>query len=333
MDHPPTADLDRGEEAERHGDFLTADAAYRAALDDPDPAVAADARWRLGRVAWRQGRFDEALSRFEQARDLALARQDDELRARAETGIGNVHYAHGAYSQARAAYRVALGLTTDALMRAKVTLNLGVIANIEGQLDEAQAHYQRSRIAFAGVGDRAGEAMALQNLGMLYADRRQWDEAEQAYRDCLALAEAAGNRQMIANVLCERSEVRCGRGRYEEAIAACDHALTVFAEIGDAIGRGEALRWRGHAQRELGQFENAERTLTEAIGIARHGRVALLEAEATRELAATLVAAGNRAEGVRRYERARDLFTSLGAERDVAEVRAALAALQAAPAG
>lgn len=330
MDQPPTAALGRGDEAERLGDYLTADSAYHAALNDPDQSVAAEACWRLGRVAWRQGRFDDAVARFERARGMALARHDDELRARAETGIGNVHYAHGAYSQARAAYHVALTVTTDPLMRAKVTLNLGVIANIQGQLDEAQAQYTRSRHAFAEVGDREGEAMALQNLGMLYADRRQWDEAEQAYRDCLALAEATGNRQMVANVLSERSEVRCGVGQYEEAIAACDHAIAVFAEIGDAIGRGEALRWRGHAQRELGQLDAAERTLGEAITIARHGRVVLLEAEATRELAATLVAAGRRDDGIRRYERARELFATLGAERDVAGVGAAIAALETA---
>lgn len=319
----------RGEDAEREGDFLQASAAYEAALDDPDPLVVGDANFHLGRAAWRQGRFEAAIAAFEAARGVALQHGADALRAQTENGIGAVHYARGEYGQARAAYDVALAFTADPVMRAKIQLNLGVIANIEGDLETARAMYARSRSVFREAGDTAFEALALYNLGMLHADQREWDEADEAYRLTLDVCEARGDRQMLANVLVNRSEVSSGRGRYDEAVATCDRALTIYVELGDEVGRGEALRWKGHALRLLGMPVAAERVLVEAIRSAQRTQVLLLEAEASREIGEITTARGDAVAARSWLSRALELFEKLGAAPDIAHTRDALASLEA----
>lgn len=316
--------IQSGEAAELQGDFVDAAAAYGAALDDPDRRIVADAHFRLGRVSWRQGRYDEALAEYETARAMAMEIGDAEIRARAENGVGAVHYARGAYAQARAAYGVALDITTEPSLRGKITLNLGVIANIEGDLPTAREYYQRSRAIFRQAGDGAGEVLALHNLGMHHADVGEWDEADEAYARCLELCEEQGNRQMIANVLLNRSELSIARGSPEDAIAACDHALALYDRLGDEVGRGEALRWRGHALVRMKRLPEAEHALDEAIRIARRAQVRLLEAESLRDLGESRLAAGDRVAATQALRAALALFEQLGAQREVAEIRQAL---------
>jgi tetratricopeptide (TPR) repeat protein len=316
-----------GEAAEQGGDLVLATAAYQSALDHPDHTIAADAHFHLGRVAWRQGRYDDALAAYTKARALALESDSMEVRARVENGIGAVHYARGEYAQARAAYGVALELTHERSMRAKIVMNLGVIANIEGDLEDAREHYQNSRALFREAHDLDGEALTLHNIGMLHADLEEWEEADEAYERCLELCESRGNRQMIANVLLNRSELSCARDRYGDAVAGCDLALSIYSAIGDEVGRGEAMRWKGHALRLMGQLDQAERALNDAARIAHRTQVKLLEAEAMRDLGALYRARADVAQATKSLERALELFTQLGAQREVDELGAELRAL------
>ena len=319
-----------GETAEHGGDLVLAGAAYESALNDPDPSTVADAHFHLGRVAWRQGRYDDALASYTKARALAVETGSAEVRARVENGIGAVHYARGEYAQARAAYGVALELTHEASLRAKIILNLGVIANIEGDLEAAREHYQSSRNLFREAHDLAGETLTLHNIGMLHADLEEWDEADEAYKRCLDLCEAQGNRQMIANVLLNRSELSCARERFGDAVASCDLALSIYAAIGDEVGRGEAMRWKGHALRRMGgQLEQAERALHEAARVAHRTQVKLLEAEAMRDLGALHRARNDLVSAKKSFEQALALFTSLGAQREVDELTSELDSLAA----
>ena len=313
-----------GEAAEHGGDLVLATAAYQSALDHADRAVVADANFHLGRVAWRQGRYDDALAAYTRARALAVEADATEVRARVENGIGAVHYARGEYAQARAAYGVALELTHEASLRAKIALNLGVIANIEGDLEEARDQYQRSRALFKEARDLAGEALTLHNIGMLHADLEEWDEADEAYQRCLELCEPQGNRQMIANVLLNRSELSCARERYGDAVASCDLALSIYSAIGDEVGRGEAMRWKGHALRYMGQLDAAERALNEAARVSHRTQVKLLEAETMRDLGAVRRARGDAFGATKNLERALELFTALGAQREVDELASEL---------
>lgn len=322
--------LDAGQRAEDGGDLVGAAAVYESLLGDADQRIVASAALNLGRTHWKRGELDAALTRCQQARAIAMRISDSDLRALVENAIGVLHVAREEYSQAKAAYGVALELTTDPATRAKITLNLGVIANIQGELDAARRHYEQS-LALARSGmDARGEALALHNLGMLHSDQREWDEADEAYRLALELFESLGNRHMIGNVLANRSEVCYGRGLAQEGIAQCDLALATYAEIGEELGRGEALRWKAHGLRRLGRHGAAVAALTEAVRIAQRSRNTLLEAESTRELG-LVYKADNRPRDARgALQRALELFAELGARRDVDETASEIAKLDAA---
>lgn len=55
---------------------------------------------------------------------------------------------------------------------------MGIIATVQGDHEQALAHYGRSLDAFRILGDERGVALAYHNLGMINADRGQWSEAD-----------------------------------------------------------------------------------------------------------------------------------------------------------
>ena len=293
--------LRHGEVAEQSGDLIAAIAAYEGAAEDDDARVRAQACFRLGRVSWRQARYDAAIEAFRRARVLATQLADEELRARTENGVGAVHYARGEYAKARSWYGKALARSRDDAMRARILVNLGVIANIEGRLEEAERHYAQSRAVFAMVGDSEGEALALHNLGMVHADLGQWPHAHADYQRCLHLFERLGNRAMVANVFVNRAELAVARGQFAQAVTACDRAVAIYVQLGDQVGLGEALRWKGRALHHLGELARAERSLNEAVQIAHRTQAHLLEADASRELA-TVRASLDSAEKLRKVD-------------------------------
>lgn len=310
------------EGAELRGELGLAATAYERLLENADPGLAAEARFRLGRIAWRQGRFDDALTHYsaaaERANDLGLSN----LRARVENGVGAVHYARGAYSQARASYGVARELASDdSALLGKVLLNLGVIANIEGDLEAARDAYEQSGNAFAEAADDTGRALVLHNLGMVNADLELWEEAAESYAACLLLCERQGNRQMVANVLLNQSELHNVAGRFDVAITHSGRAMIIYSELGDEPGRGDALRMRSRTLRLLGRLPDAEVSAAEALRIAMKLGVRLLEAETEREIGLIRLEAGDREGAATAFTRALATFTELGAAREVAEVR------------
>jgi tetratricopeptide (TPR) repeat protein len=321
------ASIEAGELAEQRGDYLEARSAYEVALEDPDPLVVALAHNCLGKLAWQQGAFAASFTAFEKARAIAIRHDSAEVKARAEIGLGNVYYARGDYERAREMYDGVRRNPAANALRGKVLLNLGAIANIEGDMASAERHYTKACSAFAAVGDTNGQAQAWHNLGMVHADRLEWEDADAAYAQALRLSEQTGNRELIGMVMMNRSELSCAMGRYDEAVERCDAALALFSELGAEILRGTTLRWKGRALRELGQHQLAERALVECMRIAHRAQAALLETECMQELGSLLTLAGDHVAARRWLTRALDGFQKLGAAREAEEVRADLSAL------
>lgn len=312
--------LTAGQRAEAEGDYVAAAAAYRAIIAAPDQHAAAEAYFLLGRVSWRQGRLDAALSAYESARASAERLGDSELHAQVENGLGALHYARGDYVAAQRAYNAAEAETTDRSLRGKILLNLGVIESIEGQPGAAREHYHRAYELFQECGDRATAILALHNRGMVESDLALWADADASFAAALVLATEAEDRELIAKTLVNRSEVLVELGALREAVEQCDRALGIYADIGDEVGRGESLRWRAHALGRAGDLAAAERNATEALHIAMRSGARLLEAQSARDLGILRGLMGDRAGGVKELRRALALFTELGAQSEATEI-------------
>jgi tetratricopeptide (TPR) repeat protein len=112
--------------------------------------------------------------------DVAMALGDRLLAAEAENTGASFAFEAGETEAARDAYHRALGLADgDAELEGRIEQNLGIVANVHGDLPAALEHYHRSLDRFKTVRNLAGCAIAYHSLGLISTDQGLWQAAPQ----------------------------------------------------------------------------------------------------------------------------------------------------------
>jgi putative nucleotidyltransferase with HDIG domain len=291
--------------------------------------VLAEALRRLAAHRSRRGEAEAARDLCQRSYDIAHRLGADALAAEALNTMGCILIATGALEAARDAFLQALRLGGPIRsIRARVEQNLGILANIQGALDEALAWYGRSLEEYRAADDRLGCAIAYNNLGMASADRELFDEADRYFGESRSLAERAGDLHLVGLALANHAEVHAARQRYDDALACADQSLRLFERIGARAPKSEAYRIIGAVYRDTGRPALAESRLRSAIDTAVSTGSVLAEAEASRELAMLYQTMGRNQEALALLNAAHRLFRRLDARVDLVNVDGKLEALQ-----
>src|SRR5437867_12918435 len=317
--------LQEARERERAACLPEAIACYEAAVAAAERggecAVLSEALRRL--AVMRRHRSEAAAARALCHRSYDVARQagNDLLAAEALNTLGGLHLSAGAPEDARRAFLEALELGGSSReLRARAEQNLGILANIHGELHEAIARYERSLDAYRDCGDEHGCALAYHNLGMVSADRGWLNAADCYYRESRALAERVGDVYLRGLCLVNHAEVDVMRHRFENARQKAEEALALFDQLGARSAKADAYRVIGIVYRETGRLVLAESRLRSAIELAVAAGAALAEAEASRELAVLYQAMGRNQDALRLLNTASRLFQRLDARVDLVDV-------------
>jgi putative nucleotidyltransferase with HDIG domain len=305
------------------------EAAIAAAERDGDRAILAEALRRLAVVEHHRNDSARARDLCRRSQEVARALGDDLLTAEALNSAGCLDVATGSLNDARQAFLEALtlgGRSRD--LCARVERNLGIVANIHGDLDEAFTRYDRSLDASRSAGDERGCAHAYHNLGMVSVDRDEFDAADRYFAQSREIAERVGDVYLRAQSLVNHAEVHVARGRFEDAARDGEAALAVFNRLGAAADTADAYRVLGVVARETGRASLAESRLRSASDLAIAGGSVLNHAEATHELAVLYQAMGRNQEALKLLNAAHQLFGRLDARRDLVHVDGKVADLE-----
>jgi tetratricopeptide (TPR) repeat protein len=119
---------------------------------------------------------------------------------------------------------------------------LGRLAQLRGQLDEAEAWYRKSLEIEEKLGDRPGMARGYHQLGRLAQLRGQLDEAEAWYRKSLEIDEKLGNRPGMAVGFGQLGLLAEERRRPAEALEWTVKCVALFDEFPHpATGHGPSI--------------------------------------------------------------------------------------------
>jgi putative nucleotidyltransferase with HDIG domain len=324
--------LDAGIAAERAGQVDKATAAFLAIAageSEGDAALLAEAQRRLAVLLFRRGESAQARALAEQSLAAARALGATVLAAEALNVLAGFAFESGEVDAARDRYGEALELATgEAPIRARVEQNLGILANIQGEHDVAQRHYEAALAGFESAGDVRGSAIAHHNLGMVSADRTDWDAADRHYRRCLELAASAGDVHLQALGLLNQGDVLLARRQLDAARGNAEQALAIFNELGAELDKPDAYTLIGRVYREMGRAALAESRLRTAVELARQTSSVLSEAEASRELALLLQGMGRNQESLGLLNRAHRMFARMDARVDLVDVSGRMARLE-----
>ena len=106
-----------------------------------------------------------------------------------------------------------------------------MIAQTEGQLEEARDQYGKARAAFEELGDKKNLAGTLHQLGMLAHDQGDLAEARKLYDESLAIERKLGDKSGIASTLHQLGALAEKQGDDRTALKNYVQALAIFEEL------------------------------------------------------------------------------------------------------
>src|SRR5215208_644321 len=243
-------------------------AAVEAAERASERAIVAESLRRSGIVHHRRSQPVLARQMCERSHKIAVDLGDQVLAAEALNALAGFDLESGSMHSAKEKFQEALQLGgSSAHLRGRTEQNLGILANVQGDPDEAIAHYRQSLLSFESIGDDRGCAIAYHNLGMVSADCERWDDADRYFRLCLGISRALGDIHLE------------GLG-----LLNAESALGMFDQLGSHIDKADAYRVIGRTYRETGRFPQAESRLRSAMELGVSTGSILSEAEVAREM-------------------------------------------------
>ncbi len=293
---------------ERAGCMAEAMQCYQDAIAEAERTgewpIQAEALRRLAVLHHHRGEREPSQQACERSHAIAVAHHDDALAAAALNTRATFALELGDLLVARALFHQALAMCgTNDELQARIEQNLGILANVQGQLDEALLHYARSLDAYHRAGDDHGCARAYHNLGMAHADRERWEEADTYFEQSRAIAERLGDLRLQGLCLLNHSEVHVARQRFEQAKRSAEAALAIFDQLGSLLDKTDAYRVIGMVYRDTGKPALAESRLKSSMDLATRTGSVLSEAEGARELAILYQGMGRNQEALSLPER------------------------------
>ena len=273
-----------------------------------------------GTALARLGQHDRGAHWVELAIKGAGDRADRAVRRRALNVRGAIALDNGQVQRARTAFAEGLKAARadgDHGMTGKCATNLGIIANMQGDYDDAVSRYTTALASFEQASLPWGIVVTRHNLAITLRDRGEFLEAFETADRAVTEAGPLGDRALSAQTLAGRAEMRLPIGDARVARPEIEHALSEHRELGDVVGAAEDLRIKAMVLAALDQMPDAVGLLTDVIVRAKaHGRP-LLRATAHRDLALLSHQMGQATPTRKHAAEALEIFSRMGCAAEV----------------
>ena len=175
-----------------------------------------------------------------------------------------------------------------------LTAAMAALLRYDGPWTDAITRHTTAVQAARHLGDRLGEANALNDLGVVRRLTGDYPGAARDLEEALGIYRDLGDRLGQANALNDLGVVRYLTGDdYPGATEVQEEALGIYRDLGDRLGQADALNDLGLTRRQTGDYPGAAEAQEEALGICRDLGDRLGEADALTELGAVQQATGD----------------------------------------
>jgi putative nucleotidyltransferase with HDIG domain len=326
--------ITQGQSLERQGQREDARRLYERALHD-GTAVTPTAAAQLLRLVARTFLLDAEYAAATDCAGAALAVSEqvmDEVgRGHAMNVLAIIEWKQGNLDEAKRLYllaRASAHQSGEARLASMTASNLGVIAHVRGEEEEARQNYESSLGDARGAGLADQAIAALCNLGQLSTQSTHLDAADRHLAEARELCTVIGDRNMLITVELLIARLRIKQGDHAGARAACARTRGIVAQIGDSSEPGDAEYVYGIVARASGDAAAAEQHFIRAEQIAMERQDMLLQGEVARELADLYRSQGRNRQTLQRLNQSHRLFAQLRARRELADVDRRTAVLE-----
>jgi transcriptional regulator with XRE-family HTH domain/tetratricopeptide (TPR) repeat protein len=207
-----------------------------------------------------------------------------------------------------------------------LTAGLAGLWRSDGPWAEALSRHGAAAQTARHLGDRSGQARALNNLGYLRRLTGDYPAGVQVLEEALGIYRDLGDRLGQAGALLYLGAVRRAMGDYPAGAQMLEEALSIYRDLGDAGGQATAFNEIGTLRRASGDHRGAEECHRQALALARATALPWDEAHALAGLGRCARAAGHATQAEVLLRQAQEIFQRIGAV-EAAEMLAELEAL------
>jgi len=225
------------------------------AVATPDEPLRAHLLLHLAQAELIQGSTESALGHAVQAQQLMRDRADLRGLTTALRVTASIHTDLDDLGEAAVALREGLALserTGNVEELAGCLINLGLVEQSLGNLEQAIECDRRAIAEFERIGHGSGRAIGYANLSEKLRDRGDLDEALRSSETASRLAHAIGHAQTVADALQTRATIHLKRGEYLIAAERAEEAVLGFLELGAKVYAAEAAQVAADAWGQAG---------------------------------------------------------------------------------
>jgi tetratricopeptide (TPR) repeat protein len=311
IDAPPIPDLELAlrvvDSVQDHPQRARDEARLLVARSDMDREALAVAWWALGLAARQLNDLDEADGALRTALSVAIEAALTRRVGQIRSSLALVLLYSGETQAALDETKLAMASLSGPDL-ARNEMQIGLILQRIGRLDDALVHYRSALRGLRRSGDRLAEARLLSNRGVLHGYRDELDLGVSDLETARLIAEDLGQKLIVAASAHNLGFLEGRRGDVPAALAWFDQAEAAYEALGRPPGMTEVL-WanRGELLLKVGLYSEAEQAVSAAI-------VGLEKTENKTDLSETRLLAAEVALAARYPERALEAATAASSE-------------------
>jgi DNA-binding SARP family transcriptional activator/tetratricopeptide (TPR) repeat protein len=218
------------------------------------------AKHRLAAWAVRSAQAVQAENAASEAAHIASRIGEPELQALAHGTLGTAHMAAGNLPKAREALLLATAAQNPQL-QLRVFANLGSVAGMLGQLEEATSHLEMALTIARSLQHLPVVGMVLFNLGATAEKLGRLGNAENHFREAIEIGSRLGNPASVLQATVALAQIHAARGHWGAAFNTAEEAHDL-AQNSPMLPQVQMLL--GELETRFGRFEAAQTWLVAA---------------------------------------------------------------------
>jgi tetratricopeptide (TPR) repeat protein len=223
----------------------------------------------LGNFYEDRGQHDQALKMYKESLEIQREAGDENNQALCLNNIGNTYLSRGQYDDALTYLQQALQLREKLKVPGDIAETVHNLAETNakmGQYDQALSQYLRALDLHRGAGDKRTAATDSYGLGTLYGHQGRYGAALNSEQEALkAFRELQERSPTMADILSGYGGALAEVGRWEEAQKTLDEALSLARELKSQPVVAQTLNFQGDSAFYRGDFKSAQAFYGQAL--------------------------------------------------------------------
>jgi tetratricopeptide (TPR) repeat protein len=272
----------------------------------------------LGNFYEDRGQHDQALGMYKESLQIQRDSGDETYQALCLNNIGNVYLTKGQYEDARTYFQQALQLREKLKVPgeiAETVHNLGETDAKLGQYEQALSQFIRALDLHRSAGDKRNAAIDSYSMGTLFGRQGRYSAALNSDEEALKTFRGLNERSAtLSDILSRYGGALADAGRGEEAEKTLDEALSLARELKSQPLIAQALNFQGERAFYRGDFKSAQTLYEQGLQGASHTKERDKVLESKIGLAKVAIREGRSREAISSFKSLAQQADSLGSK-------------------